>query len=287
MRFSLNLVSEVRIMSKIKFLRETIAEDRARVSKMLDEAFHVPGFPLKVLKGRLNSIVAPSHSGKTIYSIGLAVELARTGRKVMYLGTEEDKDSFIAKTMNMDLEEEVWDNLAYWFEGQFDANKLELFIKAIEELGIEFLVVDYIKKSMWNHYNSDHVVMEEINSTLLKANAGLENKLGIFTFVQGNRTAFDAKRSNLDELVKDSGQVALMIDGGMPVYRSADNLLFIKKEKGTRSFIVAKSRYEPDELGNVYDYDVDLDTFHITMYEKKTVFNDKPKPKPGKLKGFK
>lgn len=139
------------------------------------------------------------------------------------------------------------------------------FINVVSEQGFEYLVIDYLKKSMWVHYSSDHVVMEEINSTLLRANAALKNKLGIFTFVQGNREAFDDKKTDLSVLATDSGRVALMIDGGMPVYRSADNILFIKKVGKERMLFVAKSRRNNQYLGRSYYYDVDLNTFKITM----------------------
>lgn len=206
-----------------------LAANRAAVKLAISQQVSVMGFPLPILKGKLNAVVAPSHSGKTIYSMGLAISLARAGHKIMYLSTEEDYEAFIDKTMNIDEDESFWKNISFIYHSEFDQTSLAAFLNAVSEQGFEYLVIDYLKKSMWTHYSSDHVVMEEINSTLLRANAKLENKLGIFTFVQGNRDAFDDKKTDLSILATDSGKVALMIDGGMPVYRSADNILFIKK----------------------------------------------------------
>ncbi len=242
-----------------------LARARAAVRLAISQQVNVEGFPLPILKGKLNAIVAPSHSGKTIYSMGLAISLARAGHKIMYLSTEEDYEAFIDKTMNIDEDEPFWNNISFTYQSEFDQGSLVAFINVVSEQGFEFLVIDYLKKSMWVHYSSDHVVMEEINSTLLRANAALKNKLGIFTFVQGNREAFDDKKTDLSMLATDSGKVALMIDGGMPVYRSADNILFIKKVGNERMLFVAKSRRNNQYLGRSYCYNVDLNTFKITM----------------------
>ena len=242
-----------------------LAAQRAAVELSISQQVSVEGFPLPILKGKLNAVVAPSHSGKTIYSMGLAITLARAGHKIMYLSTEEDYEAFIDKTMSIGEDEDFWNSISFVYQSEFDQYSLAEFMNEISEQGFEYLVVDYLKKSMWIHYSSDHVVMEEINSTLLRTNAALKNKLGIFTFVQGNRDAFDDKKTDLSLLAADSGKVALMIDGGMPVYRSADNILFIKKVGRERKLFVAKSRRNNQYLGRSFNYDVDLKTFKITM----------------------
>lgn len=256
-------------MSENKKVFTPIAADltraRTAVRLAISQQVNVAGFPLPILKGKLNAIVAPSHSGKTIYSMGLAIGLARAGHKTIYLSTEEDYEAFIDKTMNIDENEPFWNNISFVYQSEFDQVSLAEFINEVSEQGFEYLVVDYLKKSMWIYYSSDHVVMEEINSTLLRTNAALKNKLGIFTFVQGNREAFDDKKTDLSMLATDSGKVALMIDGGMPVYRSADNILFIKRVGNERMLFVAKSRRNNQYLGRSYYYDVDLNTFKITM----------------------
>ena len=251
-----------------------LAAERAAVKLAISQQVSVAGFPLPILKGKLNAVVAPSHSGKTIYSVGLAISLARAGHKIMYLSTEEDYEAFIDKTMGIDENEPFWNDISFVYHSEFDQASLAAFMNAVSEQGFEYLVIDYLKKSMWTHYSNDHVVMEEINSTLLRTNAALKNKLGIFTFVQGNRDAFDDKKTDLSMLAADSGKVALMIDGGMPVYRSADNILFIKKSGQERILFVAKSRRNNLCLGCSYNYDVDLKTFEIRMGTSPNVFGE-------------
>lgn len=256
-----------------------LAAQRAAVKLAISQQVSVEGFPLPILKGKLNAVVAPSHSGKTIYSMGLAISLARAEHKTMYLSTEEDYEAFIDKTMGIREDEAFWSNISFVYHSEFDQKSLAAFMNAVSEQGFEYLVVDYLKKSMWTHYSSDHVVMEEINSTLLRTNAALKNKLGIFTFVQGNRDAFDEKKTDLSMLATDSGKVALMIDGGMPVYRSADNILFIKKVGRERMLFVAKSRRNNHYLGRSYSYDVDLKTFEIAMgVNSNNLFGDSAAP---------
>lgn len=268
------LVNECGLTAKIfPTLNESLIAARQSVKAELDKQFNVDGFPLPILKGKLNSVVAPSHSGKTIYGMGLAFSLARAGKKVMFLSTEEDFHAFIDKSMNVDSGDVAWNNISFHYGSNFDRNSWEDFIRAVADDGIEFLVIDYLKKSMWKNYSSDHVVMEEINSGLLKVNAELDNKLGIFAFVQGNRMAFDENKASLEELVKDTSKIALMIDGGMPVYRSADNLLFIKNDRGQRYLVVGKCRRNYDMVGSRTQYDVNLDDMSITM--SKTLFDSR------------
>jgi KaiC/GvpD/RAD55 family RecA-like ATPase len=255
---------------KFPTMDEGLAGRRECIREELAAQFNISGFPLPILKGKLNSIVAPSHTGKTIYGIALALTLAREGKEVLFLTTEEDQASFEQKTMSVELSDPAWENLTIIYGAKFNEKTWEQFIKDTSDDHTEFLVIDYLKKSMWAEKLSDHVVMEEMNSILLKVNAELENKLSIFAFVQGNRLAFDAKKASLEELVKDTSQVALMIDGGMPVYRSADNLIFIKNEKGQRYLVVAKCRRNYDMVGSRTQYNVDLDTMNITM--SKTLF---------------
>jgi hypothetical protein len=85
--------------------------------------------------------------------------------------------------------------------------------------------------------------------------------------------AFDENKASLEELVKDTSKIALMIDGGMPVYRSADNLLFIKNDRGQRYLVVGKCRRNYEMVGSRTQYDVNLDDMKITM--AKTLFDSR------------
>ena len=139
-------------------------------------------------------------------------------------------------------------------------------MKASEE-GFEFMIVDYLKKSMWDTYSSDHVVMEEINSTILRALGRMKNKMSVFAFIQANRAGYDKKLS-VDDIAKDAGQVAMMVDGGLPAYRSADTALFLKIEDGARHMIVVKHRMSYDKVGDVFVYDVNGVDFSIKLNNK-------------------
>lgn len=242
---------------------ESLGLKRKEVMDNIKSSFKVKGFPLPIIKGKLNSIVAPSHAGKTIYSLGLTFALAREGHKVVYITTEEDIDAAVERTINIDANDVAFENISIYYKSTFNKDSMERLVKKVSEEGYEFLVIDYLKKSMWENYSSDHVVMEEINSSILKAMAELTSKISVFAFVQGNRDAFNDKK--LEEVALDSSKVALLIDGGMPVYRSADNLLFINKKGNERSLLVAKSRRNPELLGSSFRYNVDLSSYEVTI----------------------
>lgn len=135
-------------MNKFKYISETLEQEREEVRELLKNQINVEGFPLPILKGRLNAIVAPSHSGKTIYSMGLAITLARKGHKVMFLSTEEDREAFIEKTMQINVHDEFWRNISFTYDSEFNERKLAAFLNKVSTEGFEFLIIDYLKKSM-------------------------------------------------------------------------------------------------------------------------------------------
>ena len=237
---------------------------RARINEMRLNEFTIEGFPIPIVPGKLNTIVAPSHSGKTVYGMGLSMTLAREGYKTLFLTTEEDVLAFVEKTIGISINDEGFKNLSVVYVPSFNRETLVQFMNKVNEEDFEFLVIDYLKKSMWEDYTSDHVVMEEINSTLLKS----IGNLSIFAMIQGNRDSFKAiGEESWKDLIATPSQVSVLIDGGMPAYRSADNLLFLRAYQGKREFLVAKCRRNNDLLGNTYSYDVNQITFKITMEE--------------------
>lgn len=257
-------------MSEAKRFISLYDEVDARIKEyddLMKSQVPVVGFPLQVIPGRMNTIVAPSHSGKTIYGIGLAMTLAREGKKVMLLSTEEGPESFIAKTRELlARKEEFLKNITTEYIYQFDKESVLKLMKELEKENFDHIIIDYFKKSMWKSYSNDHQTMEEINAAFYNANQQLDKKLGMFVFVQGNREAFDVDKNALKDLVGNEGKIALMIDGGMPAYRTPDNVVFIRRERGGRKLFVAKSRFNHEELGKIYNYNVDLVEFKIIVH---------------------
>jgi len=248
-------------------LKASLRRKRELLNDSLKNEFEIDGFPLPIVRGKMNTIVAPSHSGKTIYAIALAVNLARKGHKVLFVSTEEGEESFIEKTLKLDVSEEMWDRLHFVEKSDFNKENLYGMLENVANSGFEFVVLDYMKKSMWDNYTSDHVVMEEINSTILRALAAAKS-LSVFAFIQSNRGAY-ADKWDLKKLMDSPDGVAELIDGGMPAYRSADNVLFIKKENGLRNLVVCKARRNHNMMGSAIQYNVNLSTYDIHIEQPK------------------
>ena len=247
-----------------KTFDDTLLEARSRVNALLSQSFEIEGFPLPIIKGKLNSIVAPSHTGKTVYALGLVFTLARAGHKVVFISTEEDIDAVVEKTLEIDENDKAWSNISLRYVDSLNSETMEKMVSRVSEEGYEFLVIDYLKKSMWDHFTSDHVVMEEINSSILRALEHMDSKISVFAFVQANRAAYDEKKGTVEAIQKDPSLVATFIDGGMPVYRSADNLIFLKRDdSGKRHMIICKARRNNELLGKDLVYNVDLVNFDI------------------------
>jgi hypothetical protein len=243
---------------------ESLAALRASVQDMIDKEFTIPGFPLPIVPGKMNLVVAPSHSGKTFYAMGLAITLARKGYKVAFISTEEDLLSFGEKTLAINENDPLWANIFPKYIAKFDSASLMNTIAAAQEL--DFVVIDYLKKSMWNSYTSDHMVMEDINSTILNTLAAMERKVTVFACIQSNREGYKKTEDDIDVIQNKPQDVAMLIDGGMPAYRSADNVVFLwPKKKDERYAVVCKARRNNDILGRKYSYNVNPETFNIEM----------------------
>lgn len=275
------VLSGLRTKSYFSVVSSELLEYRRKITQLVSQQFEIEGFPIPIIRGKLNSIVAPSHSGKTIYAIALAITLARAGYKILYLSTEEDIDAVIERTMKISIDEPFWERISLHYEAQFNRKSLENFLLAAEFEKYDFVVIDYLKKSMWDSYNSDHVTMEEINSTILQTLAAMTHKLSVFAFVQANREAYQEK--NVERLTLEPQLVATYIDGGMPVYRSADNVLFIVNSP-VRSLIVCKSRRNSELFGKSFNYDVNLTDFTILLNDKPQTLFDAPKTASHSLK---
>lgn len=244
---------------------DVLAAKRAKILEDNKNEFVLDAFPLPVRSGKMNLIVSPSNGGKTIYSTALAIELARSGKKVMLVSTEEGEDSFYENTMAIDENDALWRNISFQYIHSFNKNSMRELIIEASSVGFEFIVIDYLKKSMWNNYTSDHVVMEEINSTIINALNEVEG-ISVFAFIQANRGAYDW---TLDDFRNKPGESALLIDGGMPAFRSADSVVFIKPDLtiNKRYLVVCKTRGKrfADLRGRAISYDVDLDSFKVSI----------------------
>lgn len=244
-------------------MSEVLAEKRAKVLEDNKNEFELNAFPLPVRSGKMNLIVSPSNGGKTIYSTALAIELARSGKKVMLVSTEEGEDSFIENTMEIDENEEFWGNIRFEYIYTFNKKSMRKLIIEASSAAYEFIVIDYLKKSMWDNYTSDHVVMEEINSTIINALNEIDG-LSVFAFIQANRGAYDW---TLEDFKNKPGEAALLIDGGMPAFRSADSVIFIKPDIAAkkRYLVVCKTRGKrfADLRGKAIGYNVDLSSFKV------------------------
>lgn len=99
------VLSGLRTKSYFSVVSSELLEYRRKITQLVSQQFEIEGFPIPIIRGKLNSIVAPSHSGKTIYAIALAITLARAGYKILYLSTEEDIDAVIERTMKISIDE--------------------------------------------------------------------------------------------------------------------------------------------------------------------------------------
>ena len=258
---------------------ENLAEKREELKELLKHEIKLPFLPTRILPLRLYTFGAASNTGKTFFATGLATNLARMGKKVLVVLTEEDELSFIENTQGIDVNDKLWNNISVVEQYIFDPNiMLNLFKRAeIEEF--DYVVFDYLKKSVWYEYLSDHVVMEAINKSITDALRQLSRKIGVFTFIQGNAAL--TKFNNIEEVLEKLHQVSTWIDGGLPAYRSADGFTLLYKDPSDlkRYTIVVKTRGNQSHLnGQANRYHIFENDFRFQAHfaEEDELFN-KPK----------
>lgn len=263
-------------------IAESLAAQRLQLQEMIKQEINIEGFPLSIIPSKLNTIVAASHVGKTFYATALSLSLAREGSKVLFISTEEDKLAFIERTYNIKENDEAFKNLTLLDQHTFNKEKLYSLMRKAEEEEYDFVFFDYLKKSMWDNYTSDAVVMEEMISTILKAIQDMDRKLSVFTFAQANREA-NNKYNNVEEFSNALHDAPKMIDGGMPPFRSAENLIFLYQDPSTakRHMIVSKARSRNhNKRGKVFEYNIDPTNLTIELKDEE-LFNF---TQPGKVK---
>jgi len=135
----------------LKLMSSTIAADYAALEEKLASQITWDFFPIPIFPGTLSTFVAPSGSGKTFFSTGMAISLALRGEKVLFLATEESINSFLKKTKlaGFGADHMIWGNLAHYYTDDLDREKVIDLYKEAGELGITYLLMDYAKPSVW------------------------------------------------------------------------------------------------------------------------------------------
>jgi len=237
---------------------ETIVDDLQKLREELDRQVSIDGYPLKIIPGKLNIVIAPSHTGKTYHATYIALQAAREGKKVLFVSTEEDKLSFVDRTQTIHITDSVWKNVTFIYRGVFTKREFLNLFKAAEEEEYDYICIDYLKKTMWNEDRGENTIMGEINSTIVEALNQMDRRISVFAYVQGNRATHLEKFKTLDSFIENVDDVPMLVDGGLAPFQNADNLTFLRRFGDQRYIIVAKARRE-NALGRFQAYDVKSD----------------------------
>lgn len=206
-------------------------------------AFYLPELQL----GRLSIVVGTSNSGKTYWSLGTALSLAREGYMVQYISTEETKlevvanirDNFIEKT------DEELNRIAIHYkptikEEHIKIGLLELMKKYPDT---QVIMIDYLRTD-WTDIQSDAYksIMEGM-LTEIRTFFDSHPQVAIIATIQANAELYKAQ-DPIAELVANPSKLGVMIDGGLATYRRAHGVAVLLNniKTNTRKLLVLKGK---------------------------------------------
>lgn len=226
--------------------RKQIEEDRK--NRIPTSAFFLPHIEPK----KLYTIVGTTNSGKTWWSLGTAISMAREGHMVGYITTEDTRYEIVGYLGLMNETEEYLKNVKLVYVEDFTQNELRLLLQMFDSEGYEIVVFDYIRADILDTFDGNlNLTMRQI----FKVIRGQLEKLhiSIIATVQANAELY---RQNLDDvIVNNPDKLFTMIDGGFETAKRSHVVGLLMRKNDVRGIAILKAKYPHNEfVGKVFEY---------------------------------
>ena len=220
--------------------------------ELVENAFSLSEFPLKLVPGSINLTVAATGVGKTTYLQSVTSSaLINSDSEVLYITLEQEPAQIFSGIRNMLINsmkyDEVKNRLAMGRVKSGSIQEISNNIKALIEASRPHLIVlDYIKPAIIEGNESGYERMGKIMNMLQDIMIGNEGFMVVA--VQGNT---NSEGKSLDKIYNSP---SAFITEGSRTLESCSTALFISRnDKGNRESVIVKSRYENELQGKKYD----------------------------------
>ena len=244
-------------MSKfnIKSLADIVPQARleneiAEKTKITTESF----FFDTLYRGQLYTVVGMTNSGKTWWSLGTAISLAKEGHKIGYITTEDTTNELVSYLENLDADFEAFKNIHIkYVEEASEEGLRELIREFHNEFECNIIIVEYLRPDLFASHRGD---LNHTMGTLFKVLRGLleELPITIIQTIQANAALYQKDLGAI--LSRNPNELFTYIDGGYTTAKRSQTVgLIVKNKQNQRGIMVLKAKHKYiDKIGKVIMY---------------------------------
>lgn len=275
-------------LNKISGKLVSITSEKISTNKqyVIDNTIADDNWPVPYTKGKFNLYVASTNSGKTTYTVSLAIKAAKQQKKVLVLLTEDTAEDFMAVMPQID--DEILEYIQILEIPHFSSDYFVEIVEFAAADNYDYIVWDYIESVAFESDKKDpHEAFKElgqlINNTVGKQGRGIY----FFMTIQANnnfmsRLGDKVKRINQPKSKKDNSPLyteeemlmefcveishsySRLIDSGIVMALRAKSIMFGFRFVDSYVNVVAKHKpiireHSTDENKTGYVYNAILD----------------------------
>jgi hypothetical protein len=234
-------------------------------NKKLTNAFFLPALK----GGHLYTVIAPSNAGKTWFSLSTALSLAREGRKVFYVSTEDSSTeiaSYLEEMYKATEDKSFLENIYWNFTTNITKDALHNLLVNASQVA-EAMVLDYVRPDfieLPKATDSLYMLVSDFYEVVRNFLANEGRQFSIIQTIQANPEMYRA--DILKELMENPNRLATMIDGGNTTFRRSQvvAILYYNEIEKQRYIIPIKAKHTDYKHRNqLIRFSVNTATFAI------------------------
>jgi hypothetical protein len=240
---------------EIRLLSDIIPAARIENAKLEAAGMATPSFFLgKLYPGQLYSIVGMTNSGKTWWSLGTAISLAREGKRIGYITTEDTTNEIASYLEQIDASEESISRIEVAYIEDVNEQEIRDLVKMFHSNGCDIVMIDYLRPDILTSHHGD---LNLTMGKLFKVLRGLLETIPITIIqtIQANAALYN--KGLVETFQKNPDSLLTMIDGGYTAAKRSQVLgIIVQNDKQQKGVLVLKAKHHFKTFeGNVFVYD--------------------------------
>lgn len=202
---------------------------------------------------KLYTVVGMTNSGKTWWSLGTAISLAREGKTVGYITTEDTRNDLVSYLGRMDAADELFSRIKLVYIEELTAQEFKNLFSLMEVEGCSVVILDYLRADILKGHSGDlNHTMGELYK-VIRGQLEILN-ISVISLIQANASLYS---KDLGALVNSNvNSLFTMIDGGYTTSKRSHFVgLLVANSSGNRGIMVLKAKFPHNgAIGQVFSY---------------------------------
>lgn len=254
--------------NELQSLSQLIPPMRAKIAEANKNRIKTDSFFLPTLSPHmLYTVVGTTNAGKTYFSLGTAVSLAKEGKKIGYITTEDTSQDLVEHLENLDADNDALARIFPLYLEDVSADNFRKVLQVLVAQGCDVIIIDYLRPDLLQEHTGD---LNYTMGKIFKIIRGQIEQLNvaIIATIQANAALYQQDIGSLIE--KNPNKLFTMIDGGYTASKRSHVLaLLVKNNNGKKGIVLLKAKHPYNkEIGNVYEYGEVNDMDFSIRYEK-------------------